>query len=270
MNSPNPVKKIMRDDFSQHTLDVLAKRVGIRCSNPDCRKPTTGPRSESTKIINIGVGAHITAAAPGGPRFDPNLTSEERKSPDNGIWLCQNCAKLVDNDTDRYNVNSLQDWKQLSENAALSEIEGGEKAEKQENENKIDLEISYLEVRMESERHDYILEIKIQNFGQKTIRSYHVDLEFPARVIEKTKVSAFLVADKTDHSTCFFRTIRHDGDDAIFPGDTKVVMSFPYFMDHDIYFNRGQLFERHVKATFYREDFRALSVEKPFGELQCF
>ena len=225
-----PVMKIMRDDFSQQTLDVLAKRVGIRCSNPGCRKLTTGPRSESTKIINIGVGAHITAAAPGGPRFNPNLTNEERKSPDNGIWLCQNCSKLVDNDPARYPVEILQDWKQFAENAALSEIEGNEKLEKQGNESQIDLEISYLKVRMESERHDYILEIKIQNLGHETIRSYHVDLEFPARVIEKTKATAFLVADRTNHSTCFFRSIRHAGDDAICPGDKKVVISFPYFM----------------------------------------
>ena len=42
----------MRDDFSQQTLDILAKRVGIRCSNPGCRKLTTGPRGESTKIIS--------------------------------------------------------------------------------------------------------------------------------------------------------------------------------------------------------------------------
>ena len=68
----------MRDDFTQPTLDILAKRVGVRCSNPSCHKLTTGPRTEETKIINIGVGSHITAAAPGGPRYDANLSSEER------------------------------------------------------------------------------------------------------------------------------------------------------------------------------------------------
>jgi len=260
----------MRDDFSQQTLDILAKRVGIRCSNPGCRKLTTGPRSESTKIINIGVGAHITAAATGGPRFDPNLSSEERKSPENGVWLCQNCAKLVDNDPDRYPVKILQGWKQLAENAALSEIEGGEVSQKQTQENQIDLEISYLKVHMESERHDYVLEIKVQNLSNEIIRSYHIDLEFPARVVEKSKATAFLVADKTNHQICFFRSIRHGDDDAIYPGDTKEVMSFPYYMDHDIYFNRGQLFEQPVRATFYREGFQPLTLEKPFGELQFF
>ena len=32
------------------------------------------------KIINIGVAAHICAAAPGGPRYDSAMTEEERKS----------------------------------------------------------------------------------------------------------------------------------------------------------------------------------------------
>jgi len=67
-----------RDDFSVLTRDRLAKRVGVRCSNPSCRKLTTGPRTESTHIINIGVAAHITAAASGGPRFDSSLSSERR------------------------------------------------------------------------------------------------------------------------------------------------------------------------------------------------
>ena len=114
----------VRDDFSQQTLDILAKRVGVRCSNSGCRKLTTGPRSDSSRIINIGVGAHITAAAEEGPRFDPNLSNTDRRSPENGIWLCQNCAKLVDNDLTRYTVEQLRDWKNRAETSALSEVEG--------------------------------------------------------------------------------------------------------------------------------------------------
>lgn len=92
----------MRDDFAKRTIDILAKRVNYRCSNLNCRKPTSGPREDPTKAVNIGVAAHITAAAPGGPRYDPTLTSKQHSSIDNGIWLRQNCAKLVDNDPDRY------------------------------------------------------------------------------------------------------------------------------------------------------------------------
>lgn len=260
----------MRDNFSQQTLDTLAKRVGIRCSNPGCRKLTTGPRSEPTKIINIGVGAHITAAAPGGPRFDPNLSSEERKSLSNGIWLCQNCAKFIDNDPDRYPVNILQSWKRLAEHAALSEIEGGEVLQRQTQEDQIDLEISYLRVHMESERHDYVLEIKVQNLGNEIIRSYHIDLEFPAQVVDESYVTTFLVPNRSDRQICFFRSTSHGEDDAIYPGDTKKVMSFPYYMDNEIYYHRGRLLEQPVRVTFYRKDFQPLTLEKHFGELQFF
>ena len=54
-----------RDNFSPATKETLAKRVGWRCSNPDCRKLTIGPHEEDTKSVNIGVAAHITAAASG-------------------------------------------------------------------------------------------------------------------------------------------------------------------------------------------------------------
>jgi hypothetical protein len=39
--------------------------------------------------IDIGVAAHITAAAPNGPRYDPSLTSAQRRRHLNGIWLCR-------------------------------------------------------------------------------------------------------------------------------------------------------------------------------------
>ena len=113
----------MRDEFNPDTKQILARRVGYRCSNPNCRKPTTGPQEDVAKAINIGVAAHITAASAGGLRFDPNISSEERKSQSNGIWLCQNCGKLIDSDDKRYSVSLLQSWKSLSEQAALLDLE---------------------------------------------------------------------------------------------------------------------------------------------------
>lgn len=114
---------VREDDFSSNTKDLLARRVGMRCSNPNCRQLTTGPSTNSRKSLNIGVAAHITAASTGGPRYDSSLSSDERCSPDNGIWCCQNCGKLVDNDAERYSVDSLKRWKALSEEAARLAIE---------------------------------------------------------------------------------------------------------------------------------------------------
>ena len=111
-----------RDDFSISTKELLANRVGRKCSNPNCRKLTCGANDDPSKIINIGVAAHICAAAKGGPRYNEKMSSEERKSPDNGIWLCQNCAKLIDSDTNRYTIDLLRAWKQIAEEYAIIEV----------------------------------------------------------------------------------------------------------------------------------------------------
>ena len=113
----------MRDDFSQKTKDVLAKRVGHRCSKPDCRQPTCGPHTDPQKASSIGIAAHITAAAPGGPRYDASLSSEQRKSIENGLWLCQNCGKLIDSDVQKYSVEVLVGWKHESEQQAQLAVE---------------------------------------------------------------------------------------------------------------------------------------------------
>ncbi len=112
----------MRDDFTQRIKTKLAQRVGVQCSSPACRKPTSGPHVEPNEAVNIGVAAHISAAAPGGPRYDESLTPEERRSIENGVWLCQNCAKLVDSDPDRYTAAVLRSWKADAERTADAEV----------------------------------------------------------------------------------------------------------------------------------------------------
>lgn len=64
----------------------------------------------------------MTAASPGGPRYDPALTPEQRRAVENGIWLCQTCGKLVDSDEQRYSVTSLGGWKRIAESMARGEI----------------------------------------------------------------------------------------------------------------------------------------------------
>lgn len=111
LNSTKPIApRRNRDDFAAPVLREIAHEVGHRCSNPECQAPTSGP-SKQKGVSNVGVGAHITAAAPGGPRFDSSLTLAQRKSAANAIWLCNSCGRLVDNDASTYTVGELAKWK---------------------------------------------------------------------------------------------------------------------------------------------------------------
>ncbi|MGD2086311.1 MAG: hypothetical protein PVH61_09020 [Candidatus Aminicenantes bacterium] len=115
----------MRDDFTAKVKDILARRAGMLCSNPNCRKPTSGPHELKLKTVNIGVACHICSASPGGPRYDDAMTSGQRKSVDNGIWLCQSCAKLIDSDETRFTVQVLREWKRIAEESVKKDIEDG-------------------------------------------------------------------------------------------------------------------------------------------------
>jgi hypothetical protein len=68
------------------------------------------------------VAAHICAAAPGGKRFDPNMSPEQRSSTENGIWLCAKCAKLIDSDEQKYTPEFLKRLKTEHENSISAQI----------------------------------------------------------------------------------------------------------------------------------------------------
>src|SRR5258708_7002464 len=125
----------MRDDFSQRINRALAARAGYQCSRPGCRAPTSGPGRSPASVINLGKAAHITAASPGGPRYEPSLTAEQRRDIANGIWLCAKCADFIDKDTSEFTVDKLLVWKRLAEREAherLGQAANAERVEGQE------------------------------------------------------------------------------------------------------------------------------------------
>lgn len=83
-----------------------------------------GAAQGDNKTINVGVAAHITAAAPGGPRYDSSLTSDQRRNQSNGIWLCETHGKLVDSDSKHFTVEKLREWKLASEAESFRAILG--------------------------------------------------------------------------------------------------------------------------------------------------
>ena len=101
------------DVFSKKVIDAIAMRASFICSNPDCRSLTLFPSEENHEIVQyFGNAAHITAKAMGGPRYDHSLSSEQRRSIENAIYLCTNCATRIDkNNGLDYSVELLHQWK---------------------------------------------------------------------------------------------------------------------------------------------------------------
>jgi len=114
----------MRDNFKESEKEILAKRVAYRCSFPGCPAVTIGPGSKSsTHTIKTGVAAHIYAASEGGPRYNPNMTSEERSSIDNAIWMCEYHGAIIDKDYEKYAADTIKQWKSIAEENATKNLQ---------------------------------------------------------------------------------------------------------------------------------------------------
>lgn len=84
-----------------------------------------GSEDRKSGLTLIGVAAHITAAAPGGPRYDPLMGDHERSSESNGIWTCQTHAKFVDDNPSICTIDELQRWKRLHEKWVFDRVASG-------------------------------------------------------------------------------------------------------------------------------------------------
>ena len=116
-----------RDEFSQATKDELAKRAGYICSYPGCHRLTVGPSSDRVSGVTlVGVAAHITAASDKGPRYDETLSPDERKSERNGIWVCSNHGKFIDDNPSRCTIPEIQRWKKQHEEWIFARVETGQ------------------------------------------------------------------------------------------------------------------------------------------------
>ncbi|KGT77322.1 hypothetical protein MA20_22275 [Bradyrhizobium japonicum] len=107
--------KKSRDDFTVKTVLQIAKRAGWLCCFPSCRTSTVGATEDGRGEINIGTAAHICAAAPGGPRYDENMSENERSSAENGIWMCRDHGKAIDSDVKQFTTTVLREWKKQAE-----------------------------------------------------------------------------------------------------------------------------------------------------------
>lgn len=117
----------MREEFKLKTITTLSKRAGFLCSNPDCRRSTVGSHDDDDKSTLLGVAAHITAASIGGPRYNSAMSSVDRISIRNGIWLCVNCSTLIDKDPKKFSLELLNKWKKDIEEESATKLRSHKK-----------------------------------------------------------------------------------------------------------------------------------------------
>jgi hypothetical protein len=109
-------------EFSKETVDLLAKRAALHCSNPDCGVLTSAPTVSIAGAINIGEAAHIYGRTEKSKRYNQILTNTERSDITNGIWLCRNCHKEIDNDEPRFPAELLFEWRRGHEQMVLERL----------------------------------------------------------------------------------------------------------------------------------------------------
>lgn len=90
-------------------------QAGYICTFPGCHNATVGATSDGEAVVNIGVACHICAASPGGPRFDRDMSADERRSVSNGIWMCQDHATTIDSRDPKFTVELLRDWRRQAQ-----------------------------------------------------------------------------------------------------------------------------------------------------------
>ena len=77
--------------------------------------PTVGASSDCEGEIMLGEASHICAAAPGGPRYDAGMSEAERRSANNGIWMCKLHGTSIDTHDPKFTVELLLGWKKQAE-----------------------------------------------------------------------------------------------------------------------------------------------------------
>lgn len=95
-------------------LDILSWN---ECYTPNCSKKLI---AEDGKTI-VSKICHIEAASKNGPRYNTNMTDDERRAFENLILLCDEHHSMIDNfeNEGKYPVSLLQEWKKSHESITV-------------------------------------------------------------------------------------------------------------------------------------------------------
>ena len=103
-------------NYTDNTVKQLYCLSGNACANPECRKILI------ENGIHLGEIAHISAASPNGPRYDPNMDDNERRDYKNLILLCPECHNKIDTTPEDYPIELLYSWKKNHKKIVVSNV----------------------------------------------------------------------------------------------------------------------------------------------------
>jgi hypothetical protein len=92
---------------STSTTRALFAVSGNKCAFPDCQVPIY----DEEHAVIIGEICHIEADRPGGPRYNPQQSNEERQAFENLLLMCANHHKIIDSNPVSYNVAMIKEIK---------------------------------------------------------------------------------------------------------------------------------------------------------------
>ncbi len=118
------------------------------------------------------------------------------------------------------------------------------------------------------ERHDYDFVLKVENNSEKNISDYHVDIEFPRKVLVDKKFKHEIQGRKTD-AHIFLRAPAKDEKKTIYPGDREPLLRLAFYVDSEIFHDK-LIMGSQVTATLYSEDKLLSKIDIPFNKINKF
>jgi hypothetical protein len=134
----------------------------------------------------------------------------------------------------------------------------------------IKLEISYREVRITQERHDYQLVVTMSNTGTKRIEKYELDLLFPNAFLEQATHYGLEDPSRRTKTHRFFRVTEGTKRQPLYPNSSSLALTVPYFVDRATYWDQEQTLDQAVRAIFYGDGQEPVTAEKKIRDLQVF
>lgn len=162
-----------RKSPSTDTLKLLYVRSGNECAFPDCDHPIFNDDG-----LYIAQLCHIKAANKGGQRFDQDQTEDERRAPQNLLFMCHRHHKETDNE-EIYSVETLVE---IKANHEAKYTEKGKEASK-EMIRQVLFESNYFWKRQEAKTFE-LQDLKIERDFEKEIFELFNELEDHIKRIE--------------------------------------------------------------------------------------